>query len=500
MGKHLRSNETGLLNNQTRIAWSPQKGPQQAFIACPVFQILFGGSRGGGKSDAILGEWISHADLYGPDASGLIIRRERTQLIDLIERSKIIYSNLGWRYEDVHKLWRSPNGARLRFAYLERDSDANGYQGHSYTRLYVEEAGTFPRPEPIYKLMATLRSGNNVPVGIRLTANPGGPGHNWVKAKYIDPAPQGWKIHKETFDDPFGGESIERDWVFIPSTVKDNKYLGQDYIANLQMVGSPQLVRAWLEGDWNVIEGAFFSEFGKRHVIEPFEIPEHWTRFISMDWGSAAPFSVGWYAVSDGSTEGIEKGCLVKYREWYGTREPGSNVGLKLTAEEVGQGIVERMNLPEERLDDAVLDPSAFARDGGPSHAERIYEASGNVISFRRADNKRVSRKGAMGGWDNLRARLKPEPPMILFFSTCTETIRTIPMMQHDVQRPEDVDSDGEDHAADETRYACMSRPFIKKAKDKKELDVQTIKGRSDRTIMQMVEERKRLRLQQEDY
>jgi hypothetical protein len=499
MGKHLRSNETGLLNNQTRIAWSPQKGPQQAFIACPVFQILFGGSRGGGKSDAILGEWISHADLYGADASGLIIRRERTQLIDLIERSKIIYSNLGWRYEDVHKLWRSPNGARLRFAYLERDSDANGYQGHSYTRLYVEEAGTFPRPEPIYKLMATLRSGNNVPVGIRLTANPGGPGHNWVKAKYIDPAPQGWKIHKEIFDDPFGGESIERDWVFIPSTVKDNKYLGQDYIANLQMVGSPQLVRAWLEGDWNVIEGAFFSEFGKRHVIEPFEIPEHWTRFISMDWGSAAPFSVGFYSVSDGSIEGIEKGCLVKYREWYGTREPGSNVGLKLTAEEVGQGIVERM-AEDERLDDAVLDPSAFARDGGPSHAERIYEASGNVISFRRADNKRVSRKGAMGGWDNLRARLKPEPPMILFFSTCTETIRTIPMMQHDVQRPEDVDSDGEDHAADETRYACMSRPFIKKAKDKKELDVQTIKGRSDRTIMQMVEERKRLRLQQEDY
>ena len=481
------------------VAWSPQPGPQQAFIACPVFQILFGGSRGGGKSDAILGEWISHADLYGPDASGLIIRRERTQLIDLIERSKIIYSNLGWKYEDVHKLWRSPNGARLRFAYLERDSDANGYQGHSYTRLYVEEAGTFPRPEPIYKLMATLRSGNNVPVGIRLTANPGGPGHNWVKAKYIDPAPQGWKIHKEIFNDPFGGESIERDWVFIPSTVKDNKYLGQDYIANLQMVGSPQLVRAWLEGDWNVIEGAFFSEFGKRHVIEPFEIPEHWTRFISMDWGSAAPFSVGFYSVSDGSIEGIEKGCIVKYREWYGTREPGSNVGLKLTAEEVGQGIVERM-AEDERLDDAVLDPSAFARDGGPSHAERIYEASGNVISFRRADNKRVSRKGAMGGWDNLRARLKPEPPMILFFSTCTETIRTIPMMQHDVQRPEDVDSDGEDHAADETRYACMSRPFIKKVKDKKELDVKTIKGRSDRTIMQMVEERKRIRLQQEDY
>ena len=494
MGDNLHTNETRQL-----VAWCPQPGPQTAFVTCPCFEVFFGGARGGGKTDAVIGDFINHADLYRSGAIGLMVRRERTQLIETIERSKQILGHLGWKYEEVNKLWRAPNGARLRFAYLERDSDANGYQGHSYTRVYIEEAGTFPRIEPILKLMATLRSGENVPVGIRLTGNPGGPGHNWVKAKYIDPAPQGWEIKKRVFDDPFTNDKIERDWVFIPSKVKDNKYLGKDYIANLQMVGSPNLVKAWLEGDWNVIEGAFFSEFGKRHIIEPIEIPEHWTRFISMDWGSAAPFSVGWYAVSDGSTEGIEKGCIVKYREWYGTREPGSNIGLKLTAEEVGAGIVERM-AEDERLDDAALDPSAFARDGGPSHAERIYEASGNVISFRRADNKRVSRKGAMGGWDNLRARLKPEPPMILFFSTCTETIRTIPMMQHDVQRPEDVDTDGEDHAADETRYACMSRPFIKKAKDKKELDVKTIKGRSDRTIMQMVEERKRLRLQQEDY
>ena len=495
MGNNVQTaKQTGQL-----VAWSPQPGPQEAFVTCPCFEIFMGGARGGGKTDGIIGDFINHADLYGSGAIGLMVRRERTQLIETIERSKQILGHLGWKYEEVNKLWRAPNGARLRFAYLERDSDANGYQGHSYTRVYIEEAGTFPRIEPILKLMATLRSGDNVPVGIRLTGNPGGPGHNWVKARYIDPAPQGWEIKKRVFDDPFSGDTIEKDWVFIPSKVKDNKYLGKDYIANLQMVGSPNLVKAWLEGDWNVIEGAFFSEFGKRHIIEPFEIPEHWTRFISMDWGSAAPFSVGWYAVSDGSIEGIEKGCLVKYREWYGTREPGSNVGLKLTAEEVGAGIVERM-AEDERLDDAVLDPSAFARDGGPSHAERIYEASGNVISFRRADNKRVSRKGAMGGWDNLRARLKPEPPMILFFSTCTETIRTIPMMQHDVQRPEDVDTDGEDHAADETRYACMSRPFIKKAKDKKEINPQTMKGRSERTIMQMIEERKRLRQQQEDY
>src|SRR5262249_45686920 len=121
--------------------------------------------------------------------------------------------------------------------------------GRSVTRLYIEEAGTFPSEKPIFKLMATLRSGKGVPVGIRLTGNPGGPGQQWVKARYIDPFPSGWKVHTREFANPFTQETLSKDWVYIPSRVYDNPSLNPtEYIANLQMSGGPQLVKAWLEG------------------------------------------------------------------------------------------------------------------------------------------------------------------------------------------------------------------------------------------------------------
>lgn len=155
--------------------------------------------------------------------------------------------------------------------------------------------------------------------------------------------------------------------------------------------------------------------------------------------------------------------ALIKYREWYGCAEGQANVGLKLTAEEVGRGIVQRED-DFERVTEGVLDRAAFAQDGGPSIAERIYFGSGSKVRFRHADNKRTATAGAMGGWDQLRARLRGDGdgrPMLYLFSTCTHTIRTLPLQQHDPARPEDLDSDGEDHAADETRYACMSRPYV---------------------------------------
>lgn len=470
-----------------QIVWEAQER-QAAFIACPCFEVFFGGARGGGKTDAVLGDFISHADLYGENAIGLMVRRERTQLVETIERSKSIYSLLGWKFHEQEKMWRAPNGARLRFAYLERDSDADAYQGHSYSRVYVEEIGTFPSDKPILKLMATLRSGAGVPCGFRATGNPGGPGHHWVKARYIDSAPQGWKVTTQTFKNPWTQETVTRDRVFIPSKVQDNKFLGSDYIANLQMTGSANLVRAWLEGDWSVIEGAFFPEWSnEKHVISPFVIPSHWLRFRSMDWGSASPFSVGWWAVASddfaieravsenaigsrldisaldgqlGASRILPRGSLIRYREWYGASSP--NVGLKMPAEEVGLRIKEK-----EREDGSitygVLDPAAFASDGGPSIAERLARGSG--IRFRPADNKRVSQRGAMGGWDQLRSRLIGSgAPSIYFFSTCTEAIRTLPALQHDHDKPEDVDTDSEDHAPDEIRYACMSRPFVRQA------------------------------------
>lgn len=444
-------------DDSVEVIWEAQPGPQTALISCPVFEVFFGGARGGGKTDGVLGDFLEHADTYGKDAIGLMIRRQRTELVETIERSKAIYTPLGWTYHEQDKMWRAPNGARLRFAYLERDSDAEGYQGHSYTRLYFEEIGNFPSDRPILKLMATLRSGAGVPVGFRATGNPGGPGHQWVRARYIDPAPLGFQLIKDAVS------GLER--VYIPSRVHDNKFLGESYVNQLKASGSKELVKAWLEGDWSVIEGAFFDCWdSSQHVIRPFEIPDDWLRFRAADWGSAKPFSVGWWAVvgddtpiqHDHSEMVLPRGAIVRYREWYGKSAP--NTGLKLTAEEVALGILSKEQ-PGEKITYGVIDPAAFAVDGGPSIAERMAKVG---VSFRRADNKRVAQMGALGGWDQMRQRMKGdgERPMIYTFSTCVDSIRTIPALQHDQDKPEDLDTDGEDHAADEWRYACMSRPY----------------------------------------
>lgn len=446
------------------VAWEAQPGPQSALISCPVFEVFFGGARGGGKTDGVLGDFLEHADTYGENAIGLMIRRARTELVETIERSKAIYTPLGWKFHEQDKMWRAPDGARLRFAYLENDADAEAYQGHSYTRLYVEEIGNFPSDKPILKLMATLRSGAGVPTGFRATGNPGGPGHQWVKARYIDPAPSGYKVIKDA------ESGLER--VYIPSRVHDNRYLGEEYVAKLKASGSKELVKAWLGGDWSIIEGAFFDCWdSQRHVIAPFEVPKDWLRFRSGDWGSASPFSFGWWAVVGDryrlpSGVWLPRGCMVRYREWYGCQVGKPNVGLKLTAEKVGEEIwAKEANDP--KLSYGVLDPAAFSEDGGPSIHERMRIGSSNKVYFRPADNKRVPGRGALGGWDQVRARMVGDGdglPMIACFSTCTDSIRTIPALQHDDNRPEDLDTDMEDHAADDWRYGCMSRPWVKSA------------------------------------
>jgi hypothetical protein len=480
------------------VIWEPQPR-QAAFISCPIDDVGFGGARGGGKSDAVVGDWISHEDRYGEHAVGMAFRRERTQLTELIERARQVLSPLGYKWHEQDKYFRGPKGGRLRFTYLERDSDADAYQGHSYTRLYPEEMGTFPTESPINKLTATLRSGHGVPCQMKGTCNPGGPGHQWVKARYhLDTNPMGMEIFEQEFTNPFTKKKVMKRRVFIPSRVTDNKYLGDDYVANLFQVGSESLVKAWLEGDWSVIDGAFFDGWSnQRHVLAPFEIPADWSRFRAFDWGSARPFSVGWWAIAGENLSVpdavvgqrlIPRGALLRYREWYGATGP--NVGLKLTAEAVADGIKERSL--NEVYAYSVADPAIFSMDGGPSIAERM---SNRGIQFRPADNKRVSQLGAMGGWDQMRARLAGDldgNPMIFTFSTCRDSIRTIPALQHDSLRPEDLDTDGEDHAADEWRYACMSRPYVKPAIKKEDSRILSVGGLNTMTIDDLWKSQKR--------
>lgn len=454
-----------------KIIWTPQEGPQAALIACPILEVFYGGARGGGKTEASIGDWLEHSGRYGQDAIGVFFRRKFKQLEEVVARTRILFPQIGAKYNEQKAEWAMPGGGRLKFRYLERDSDAQEYQGHSYTRVYVEEATNFPSPAPINLLRGTLRSAAGVPVGMRLTGNPGGPGHHWVKARYITPDVRGYRVIKEDFAG-LKGETLTLERVFIPSKISDNKLLYDNdpfYVARLRQSGSEALVKAWLEGNWDLIDGAFFDCWEPtKHILRTREwlprIPQYSLKFRSFDWGYARPFNCGWYAVSDG-TWGLPAEAIVKYREWYGTTGK-PNEGIRLTADIVAQGIRSRELVPnpdrrdidhpliQEGISYGVADPSIFVRDGGPSIMETM---AANGISWRRADNKRIP------GWAEMRRRLVGigGHPLLYFLDCCDDSIRTIPTLQVDETDVEDLDTEGEDHAGDETRYACMSRPWV---------------------------------------
>lgn len=439
------------------IVWKPQEGPQTALISCPIFEVFFGGARGGGKTEGSIGDWLEHSATWGEMASGLFVRRRFKQLEDVIRRTKQIFLKIGAKYNETRAEWQMPGGAVLRFRYIERDEDAEEYQGHSYTRVYVEEATNFPSPGPIDKLRATVRSAGGVPAGFRLTGNPGGPGHLWVKHRYINPGP--WKVMADEYDLSEYGIGIQKlERIFIPSRVTDNKLLllnDPQYLVRLKQSGSEALVKAWLDGNWDLIDGVYFSEWDEETHILPqsflANIPKRALRFMSMDWGFAKPFSIGWYAVSDG-TWGLPPGALLRYREWYGWNGK-PNQGIRLESKDVAQGIIQREG-PEEELDYRVCDPAMFAHDNGPSIVEDFHSAG---LFFRRADNKRIP------GWTQVRNRLSGDSlgPRLFVLQGSEHLIRTLPTLQHDDKDHEDLDTDAEDHAADELRYACMSRPWI---------------------------------------
>lgn len=464
----------------TEYVWRPQAGPQKALVDCPVREVFFGGARGGGKTDGVLGKYALKAKRYGDGFNALFCRRELPMLDDAIARSQEIYEPLGARWNDQKKTWIFRGGGRLRFRPLERVQDADKYQGQNVSDVCIEEAGIYPDPKPIDRMFGILRSAKGVPTQMILTGNPGGAGQGWIRERYIDPAPMGMKLLERKL--PNG--AVHR-YVFIPSRIADNRLLvskDPDYINNLYLVGSEQLVKAWLAGDWSAVEGAFFDGWrNDKHVVDPFPIPAHWLRFVAMDWGFAAPFAIYWFAVaSDDCVVGsvrIPRGCLVAYREWYGAG------GARLQADDIAKGILARERAAGERrggdaneaaivggapaISYSVLDPSCWsvqAISGGPSIAEQMAKEG---VFFQRADNRRTPHAGAQSGWDLMRARLRGDAqgnPMLVFTTDCPNAIRTIPVLQHDPLNPEDLDTKAEDHAADAVRYGSSSRPYVRDA------------------------------------
>lgn len=459
--------------------WEPQHGPQvSAILADWVDEVFYGGERGGGKSDFQLGYQEDGALRYRDKWRGIMFRKTYAELEELQARAVEVFSASGATFKTqasadfpFSNCWYWPSGATVKMRYIENERDYGRYHGHQYTGISFDEVTEYPSPGGLLKMLSTLRSAHGVPCTVRLTGNPGGIGHVWVKQRYIDCAPA-----FTPYKDPDTGFTR----MFIPSRTADNQILLQadpTYRNRIKAAtgGNEALRKAWLEGDWNVVAGAFFDCWNSaRHVVKPFTIPAAWPRFKSMDWGSARPFSIGWWAIvnddyplPNGLT--LPRGCLVRYREWYGIAKdavgnPIFNTGVKMNAEAVGAEIA-RLEANDGKLQTGVLDPSAFSHDGGPSIAERLISGGNNTTMWKRADNARVPGRGSMGGWDQMRSRLEGEAedrPMVICFDTCVHSIRTIPALQHDKDRVEDIDTDSEDHAGDEWRYACMSRPWVK--------------------------------------
>jgi hypothetical protein len=449
-------------------------------LLSPATEILYGGAAGGGKSHLMR----SAAVLWCSEIPGLQVYLFRRISEDLVKnhiegpkglRSTLAgWSQLGWVkiVEDEIRFW---NGSKIYLCHCKDEKDRFKYLGAEIHVLLIDELVTFT--DTIYRFLRGRVRAVGLPElpphykgrfpRIINGSNPGNVGHAWVKAAFIDGVEP---LAIRHMPDSEGGMLRQ----FIPAKLDDNPSMAKDdpgYRSRLRGLGSKALVDAMESGDWNIVEGAYFAEWSHFHVIQPFTIPDHWFRMISGDWGSAKPFSFGWWAVAGEDhwtgREWIPRGAMVRHREWYGVAKDDAgmtrpNVGLKLTAEEVGKGLRDR----GIECDKAVLDPACFAHNGGPSLAERMRDAGGPL--FYPADNKRVPGNGAMGGWDQVRSRLKGEDfgdpmgkrPMIYCFSTCVDSIRTIPMLQHDNGRPEDLNSDMEDHAADDWRYACMGRPY----------------------------------------
>lgn len=411
---------------------------------------MFGGSRGGGKTNGVLGKFGLKAVQHGA-VNAIFFRKELPQADDLIEEAKDIYCKIGATYHKQDKLFRFPSGGRIRFRPLENDADAEKYQGQNVSDASVEEAGNYASSSPIDKLFGCLRSKAGLPVQLILTANPGGVGQPWIKARYIDPAPLGMSRLTRKIWNPITQKYDNHYSIYIPSRVSDNPILLQNdpnYIGRLHLVGSPELVKAWLEGDWNVIQGAYFPEFkAADHIMQPFTIPKHWTRIKGFDWGYHSKYCIVWGAISSGKddqgneardAEGrhIPQGKIIIYRESLGTQTINKDIAQRIKYLE-----------SEERVEQSAADPSIFNSQGGRS----IYsDFQDECVYFTPADNERIS------GWTQIRMRLKFN--MIGFFSNCRYLIETLPSQVIDEKRPEDLDTDGDDHGMDALRYLCKLR------------------------------------------
>lgn len=425
------------------LSISPPSEKQKLFLKARAKHIGFGGARGGGKSWAVQTKAKLLAFRY-PGIKMLIVRRTYPELINnhinTLRRDLLGFA----RYNDKDKVLKFTNGSAINFTYCDSDKDLDRLQGQEYDVIFLDEATQLSEFQ-MKTITACLRGVNNFPKRVIYTCNPGGQGHAYIKRIFVD----------KRYED---GENPD-DYVFIQSFVQDNKALmaaQPDYIKQLEALPH-KLREAWLYGKWDIFEGQFFEEFADKpehyqdrqwtHVIDPFDIPSHWPIYRSFDWGYNKPFSCGWWAID---TEGV----LYRILELYGcTKTP--NEGVKWTPQQVFEEIhkieTEHPWLTGKNII-GIADPAIWDAETGESIAD---VAAKNQVFFGKGDNKRIA------GWMQVHYRLAFDDngyPMMYIFNNCKAFIRTMPLLQYDEHKVEDVDTSQEDHVADEVRYMCMNK------------------------------------------
>ena len=419
---------------------------QKLFLEDRHRHVAYGGARGGGKSWAVRIKAVLLC-LAWPGIRVLILRKTHRELINnhIEPLLKLVPASLA-RYNKSEKVLRFVGGGAIWFGYCGCDADLDQYQGAEYDVVFFDEA-TQLKEDWIRKINLAVRQPNGLPKRSYYTCNPGGVSHGYIKRLFID------RRYLE-------GEDPE-DYAFIPALVTDNTVLMEQqpgYLKELKAL-PPKLRKAWLEGCWDLFEGQFFEEFRDdpahyadrrhTHVIDPFPIPESWKLYRSFDWGYNKPFSCGWWAVD-------HDGVVYRILELYGcTGTP--NEGVRQTPAQVFARIAELERdhpLLAGRRILGIADPAIWAAETGKSIADSAAEQG---VYFTPGDNKRIP------GWLQMHYRLSFDEngyPGMYIFSNCKDFIRTLPLLRYDDHKPEDLDTEGEDHAADEARYFCMARPI----------------------------------------
>jgi len=443
------------------ILYTPTK-KQAAFHATTANEVLYGGAAGGGKTKALIMDALFRC-LTWPETTAVVFRRTYQELEDTdIKEAIASYPAELAKYNAGRHEFRLVNGSKILFRHCEHEEDRFKYSGIEIQFLYFDELTSFE--QTIYDFIKTrLRAKRSLGVTpiIRSASNPGNIGHGWVKKMFVDAGPY-MSIQTQEIYSPTLHKTRKIRTQYIPAKALENPFITEDYIFELEQ--KPEALRnALLNGDWDSFEGQVFTEFVNdpkhykdqyfTHVIEPFEIPLNWPRYMSFDHGYTKPFSIGWWAVDPA-------GRVYRYREWYGCKPRQANVGLEITPKEIAAGILARET--EERENnvsiDRIADPAIFDRSRGDSVADQM-RPNGSVpgVYFRKGDNTRIA------GKMQLHERLRFDPtgrPGLYVFNTCTDWIRTVPVLPYSQTKPEDIDSEAEDHAYDETRYFLMDRPI----------------------------------------